>query len=336
MSRAKAFLLWACLTVAVMAAIGAIGGYLYIDRWLDEPGPLAAETIVYMPRGTGLGGIASRLAEKKVIDRPLFLEIAARLAGRDRRLQAGEYRFTPGMSPNQVLALLESGKTVEHPITIPEGLTTPEVFDALRAADVLAGDLPPMPAEGSLLPETYLVPRDEPRIRLVERMQQAMRTTVAKVWSGRAPNLPLKKPEEMVILASLIQSESALPREYPLIAAVFYNRLAKGMRLQTDPTVIFALTKGKGSLGRPLTRADLQVDSPYNTYQISGLPPGPIDNPGRAALEAAVHPAKVDYLYFVADGTGGHAFAKTLAEHNRNAARWRKLRDSDSGSTSGG
>jgi UPF0755 protein len=336
LSRAKAVLLWACLTLTLMIAVGASGGYLYVLRWLDQPGPLATETVVYLPRGTGLAGIADRLAEKHVVDRPLFLEIAARLAGRDRRLQAGEYRFTPRMSPSQVLALLESGRTVEHAITIPEGLTTPEVYDTLRAADVLAGDLPPMPPEGSLLPETYLVPRDEPRVTLVERMQRAMRTAVAEVWRGRAPKLPLEGPEQMVILASLIQRESAIPREYPLIAAVFYNRMAKGMRLQTDPTVIFALTRGQGPLGRPLTHADLQVDSAYNTYQNEGLPPGPIANPGREALEAAVHPAKVDYLYFVADGTGGHAFARTLAEHNRNVARWRRIRDAASGATSGG
>lgn len=316
--------------------MAGVGGYVYLQRWLHEPGPLSAEAVVYLPRGTGLVGIAERLAEKDVVEPPLFLEVAARLAGRDRRLQAGEYRFTPGMTPDQVLALLESGKTVEHPITIAEGLTVPQVWDILRSSDILAGDLPPMPPEGSLLAETYLVPRDEPRIRLVERMERAMRKTVAEVWRARAPGLPLDSPEQMVTLASLIQRETSIPEEYPLIAAVFYNRLKKGMRLQTDPTVIYALTQGKGPLGRPLTRADLQTDSPYNTYEVAGLPPGPIANPGRAALEAAVHPAKVDYLYFVADGTGGHAFSRTLAEHNRNVARWRKIRDSGTEDSSGG
>ncbi len=336
MRRIRALLLWAVLTLGALGLVVGVGGYVYLQRWLDQPGPLSAPTVVYLPRGTGLVGIASRLADEGVIDPPLFLEIAARLAGRDRRLQAGEYRFTPGMSPNQVLALLESGKTVEHPITVAEGLTVAQVYDMLRASDILAGDLPPMPPEGSFLAETYLVPRDEPRIRLVERMERAMRDTVAELWRGRAAGLPLENPEQMVVLASLIQRETSIPSEYREIAAVFFNRLAKGMRLQTDPTVIYALTHGTGPLGRPLTRTDLQIDSPYNTYRVGGLPPGPIANPGRAALEAAVHPAKVDYLYFVADGSGGHAFARTLAEHNRNVARWRKLRDSESDGSSGG
>jgi UPF0755 protein len=241
-------------------------------------------------------------------------------------LKAGEYALEPGMSPAAIMALLKSGKVVLHPVAVPEGLTVHEVLDLLAAADILSGDLPPPPAEGSLLPDTWLVPRGEARTAMVERMRSAMAAELAKVWAARQPDLPLRTPEEVLVLASIIEKETAVPAEYPLVAGVFANRLRRGMPLQTDPTVIYALAKGKGPLGRELTRADLQLDHPYNTYRIPGLPPGPIANPGRAALAAAVAPAAVDYLYFVADGSGGHAFATTLAEHNRNVAKWRKLR----------
>jgi len=230
------------------------------------------------------------------------------------------------MSPDAILALLESGKVVLHPVAVPEGLTVHEVLALLAASDVLSGDLPPPPPEGTLLPDTWLVPRGEPRTAIVERMRTAMAEELARAWAARQADLPLRTPEEALTLASIIEKETAVPAEYPLVAAVFVNRLRRGMPLQTDPTVIYALAEGRGPLGRELTRADLQFDHPYNTYRIPGLPPGPIANPGHAALAAATAPATVDYLYFVADGSGGHAFAATLAEHNRNVAKWRKLR----------
>jgi len=313
--------------LALLLVIAAFAGWRWFERWLDRPGPLAAETVLVLPRG-GLEKVAARLEEAGIVEPGWAFVLAARLQGRERTLKAGEYRFTAGITPRAVLDLLESGRVVLHRITIPEGLTTAEVHALLEAAEVLEGPLPEPGPEGTLLPETWLVPRGEPRARLLERMREAMRASLAELWERRAPDLPYTRPEEAVILASLVERETPKKEEQPLVAAVFVNRLKRGMRLQSDPTVIFALTSGRNNLDRPLTRKDLELDHPFNTYRIDGLPPAPIANPGRAALEAALAPAAVDYLYFVADGTGGHAFARTLAEHNRNVARWRRIRDS--------
>jgi UPF0755 protein len=311
---------------ALLLAIAAVVGWRWLEHWLDRPGPLAAETVLVLPRG-GLDSIAARLEETGIVEPGWAFVLAARLQGRERTLKAGEYRFAAGITPRAVLDLLESGRVVLHRITIPEGLTTAEVHALLEASDVLEGTLPEPGPDGTLLPETWLVPRGEPRARLLERMREAMRATLAELWERRAPDLPYTRPEEAVILASLVERETPKKEEQPLVAAVFVNRLKRGMRLQSDPTVIFALAGGRNSLERPLTRRDLEIDHPFNTYRIAGLPPAPIANPGRSALEAALDPADVDYLYFVADGTGGHAFARTLAEHNRNVARWRRIRD---------
>jgi len=313
--------------LALLLVIAAFAGWRWLERWLDRPGPLAAETVLVLPRG-GLEKLADRLEEAGILEPGWAFVLAARLRGRERTLKAGEYRFTAGITPRAVLDLLESGQVVLHRITVPEGLTTAEVHALLEAAEVLEGPLPEPGPEGTLLPETWLVPRGEPRTRLLERMREAMRATLAELWERRAPDLPYTRPEEAVILASLVERETRKKEEQPLVAAVFVNRLKRGMRLQSDPTVIFALTGGRNNLDRALTRKDLELDHPFNTYRIDGLPPAPIANPGRAALEAALAPAAVDYLYFVADGTGGHVFARTLAEHNRNVARWRRIRDS--------
>jgi UPF0755 protein len=223
-----------------------------------------------------------------------------------------------------VLSLLREGRTVVRHLTIPEGLTTVEILALLDDAPGLSGDRSP-PAEGTLLPETYNYSWGDSRAGMMARMQKAMAETLAKLWASRAAGLPLATPEAAVTLASLVEKETALAAERPRVAGVFVNRLRLGMRLQSDPTVVYALTAGKGPLGRELTRADLEVPSPYNTYRIDGLPPGPIANPGRAAIAAALQPLASRELYFVADGSGGHAFASTLEEHNRNVTRWRKL-----------
>lgn len=319
----RVFLSFLALVALGIAAAG--GGWLWTDRWLHAPGPLSETVAVIVPRGAGMATIADRLAEAGAVDHPRLLVLAARLTRRDSGLKAGEYELRPGMSPAEILALLNSGKVLLHRVAVPEGLTVHEVYALLMASDVLAGELPPMPAEGTLMPETYLVPRGEPRSELVARMRAAMTQALEELWAGRRPDLPLRSPEEALVLASIIEKETALPKEYPLVSAVFHNRLRQGMKLQTDPTVIYGLAEGKGSLGRELTRADLEADHPYNTYRIEGLPPGPIANPGRGALAAALAPAPVDFLYFVASGNGGHTFATTLAEHNRNVARWRAL-----------
>jgi UPF0755 protein len=312
----------------LVAAVLAFAGWRWLERWRIEPGPLALERVLVVPRG-GLAEIARTLEAEGVVRPGWALELLARRDGLERALKAGEYRIPAGASPQAVLELLASGRVVLHRVTVPEGLTTVEVLELLEAVPVLEGELPPPGPEGTLLPETWLVPRGEPRARLVERMRAAMRTTLEELWAKRAAELPYREPAEAVVLASLVERETARAEERPLVAAVFVNRLKRGMRLQSDPTVVYALSGGRSALDRPLARKDLELDHPFNTYRIPGLPPAPIANPGRAALEAALAPAAVDYLYFVADGSGGHAFARTLAEHNRNVARWRRLRDGE-------
>jgi UPF0755 protein len=234
-----------------------------------------------------------------------------------------------------VLDKLVAGDVVLRQVTIPEGLTTAQVLDLLAGVDGLEGTISMPPSEGSLLPETYDYTLGDTREMLIERMRKGMDSLIAELWPKRAAELPLKSPEEAVILASIVEKETGIPAERPRVAAVFVNRLKRGMPLQSDPTVIYGLTRGKvasvangeGILGRKLIRADLDLDNPYNTYRILGLPPGPIANPGRASLEAVLNPPATTELYFVADGTGGHAFASTLEEHNRNVARWRKLQN---------
>lgn len=297
-----------------------------MERWLDQPGPLASPATVILPRGAGSAAVTDRLVAAGIVDTPLLFRIGARLDGRDRRLKAGEYVFEPAASPRSVLAKIADGDVLLHRVGVPEGLTVKEVWAHLAESGVLGGELPSPPPEGTLLPETYLVPRGEPRSRVVERMRTDLKETLDAAWAERAPDLPLASPDEALVLASIIEKETAKPDEYGLVAAVFVNRLRRGMPLQTDPTVIYGLTEGAGPLGRPLTTADLAVDHAWNTYRIAGLPPSPIANPGPAAIAAAVRPADAPFLYFVADGTGGHAFAITLAEHNRNVARWRKVR----------
>jgi UPF0755 protein len=315
---------FAFVLLLLLAAAGA-AGWFYLDHWLRQPGPLAGAAVVEFPTGAGVSGIARRLAEVGAVDSALLFQLAVRREGQERRLRAGEYELEPGMSPAAIIERLVSGEILLHRIAIPEGRTVREVYAILEAAEVLAGELPPPPPEGTLLPETYLVPRGEPRARVVERMRTGMRKALDELWASRAPDLPLTAPEEALILASIVEKETALPAEYPLVASVMVNRLRRSMLLQTDPTVIYGLTQGAGALGRELTTADLEADHAWNTYRVVGLPPSPIANPGRAALAAAMRPASTDYLYFVADGSGGHAFAATLDEHNRNVARWRRL-----------
>lgn len=292
-----------------------------------QPGPLDATRRVVVEAGMGLEGIAERLAEANVISDPLVFRIGAKLTEQATRLKAGEYEFPPGVTMQGVLDQLNTGDTVVRRLTIPEGLTSAEVVTLIEAAEGLVGEVPEVPAEGALLPETYHYAWGDSRADLVARMRASLQAALDELWVGRAEDLPLETPQQAVVLASIIEKETGVDGERSLVSSVFINRLNRGMRLQSDPTVVYALTEGAGPLDRALTRADWQVEHPYNTYRIEGLPPGPIANPGRAALAAALAPAESDYLYFVADGTGGHAFATSLAEHNRNVARWRRVRD---------
>lgn len=305
------------------AGLVAYNGYASFT----QPGPLDATRRVVVEAGMGLEGIAERLTEANVISDPLVFRIGAKLTEQATRLKAGEYEFPPGVTMQGVLDQLNTGDTVVRRLTIPEGLTSAEVVTLIEAAEGLVGEVPEIPAQGVLLPETYHYAWGDSRADLVARMRASLQAALDELWIGRAEGLPLETPQQAVVLASIIEKETGVDGERALVSSVFINRLNRGMRLQSDPTVVFALTEGAGPLDRTLTRADWQIEHPYNTYRIDGLPPGPIANPGRAALAAALAPAESDYLYFVADGTGGHAFATSLAEHNRNVARWRRVRD---------
>ena len=289
------------------------------------PGPLKAATTVVVHRGSGVDAIASTLFFENVIGDRFLFQAGARLTGRSRTMRAGEYRFRAGISMDETIALLVSGETVKRRITIAEGLTAAEALGLVGADEGLTGDLPAGVGEGSLLPETYYFSLGDSRVSLVRRMRESMETALASLWERRAPDLALETPEQALVLASIIERETGVAAERARISAVFHNRLRRGMRLQSDPTVAYALTLGSGPLDRPLSRSDLRVESPYNTYLVNGLPPAPIANPGRASIEAALHPAPTDELYFVADGSGGHAFARTFSEHLRNVARWRRI-----------
>jgi UPF0755 protein len=322
-------LLIAATFLITIAAVGAGLLYSWGHQRFTGPGPLDDRKVVLIERGSGLQAIARQLTQEGVIRSPLLFRAGARVTGQATQLKAGEYEFPAEVSPQQALQIVVSGKTVARSLTIPEGLTSHEVVARIREAPALEGKIDHVPDEGTLLPETYHYQRGDSRAELLRRMQDSMDRALAELWPQRADDLPYDTKAAAVTLASIVEKETAVPDERALVAGVFVNRLERGMRLQSDPTVSYALTDGEEELGRALTRADWRVEHPYNTYRISGLPPGPIANPGRAALEAAMNPADTDYLYFVADGTGGHAFAKTLREHNRNVADWRKVRDGD-------
>ncbi|GGF25163.1 aminodeoxychorismate lyase [Aliidongia dinghuensis] len=305
------------------AAIGVLGTWGGL-RWYEAPGPSTApKTIVLEPRGTE--AIGGTLEGAGILTHVRLFMLAARLSGGAGELKAGEYLFPAGISPAGILDLLRSGRTVVHRLVVPEGLTSPEIVALVNEADALTGEIAETPAEGQLLPATYFYSRGDKRQALVDRMHRGMTKLVGELWAQRRPGLPLGNPAEAVTLASMVEKETGVEAERPLIAGVFYNRLKLGMRLQSDPTVSYALTQGEHPLGRTLSHADLELPSPYNTYVTKGLPPGPIANPGKAALKAVLDPAATDALYFVADGSGGHRFSTTLDEHNRAVQHWREI-----------
>lgn len=291
-----------------------------------QPGPLAAPATVRIERGLGEAEIAARLAEAGVVGHPWLFRLAVYLEQARGALRSGEYRFSPAISPRAVVAMIAQGKVVVHRLTIPEGLTVRQVVALVEGVEDLEGETPTLPAEGSLLPETYHYTWGDSRAGMLNRMAAAMTRTIGELWPARAPDLPLATPATALTLASIVEKETGRADERPRVAAVFLNRLRRGMPLQSDPTVIYAVSEGTGTLPRSLTQADLATPSPYNTYVVSGLPPGPIANPGRQALAAVLNPAETTELYFVADGNGGHRFAETLAQHNRNVGLWRKAR----------
>lgn len=310
------------LFAAVVAAAAFFGWGWYSYQ---APGPLGTPVNVVIPRGAGLDQIAELLRARGVIASPLVFRTGAALSGEASRLKAGEYAFAAGVSAQGAAAIIASGRTVVRRLTIAEGTTTAQAIALLRGAEGMEGEITAIPGEGELLPETYFYSWGDSRERMLARQRRAMAEVLAELWPKRASGLPLKTPQEAVVLASIVEKETSVPDERPRIAAVFLNRLKRGMRLQADPTVIYGLTEGKSVLERPLSRADLDARNVWNTYVIDGLPPTPIANPGRAALEAVLRPVETEDLYFVADGTGRHVFARTLAEHNRNVQRLRQV-----------
>lgn len=314
-----ALFLTGILCVAVLVVYGL---------WLmKSPGPLAEQTIIFVEPGSSISKISRQLEAEEILAprTAMIFPYVARFQDGGLSLKAGEYLIPAKMPASDVLALLHSGKTIQRQITIPEGRTSVEIIEIINAADVMQGEITEIPPEGTLLPESYSYIRNDPRSKIVERMQASMQKTLDELWEDRAEDLPLESKEDAVILASIVEKETGVASERSRVAGVFVNRLRLGMPLQSDPTVIYAITKGKKKLDRKLYFKDLKREDEYNTYFIPGLPPGPIANPGRASLEAVLNPEEHDYLYFVADGTGGHVFAKTLAEHNRNVANWRKI-----------
>jgi UPF0755 protein len=321
----KARLKW--LVFAALLAAGLLAGGLALRGYqiVLAPGPLPEAKTIVVARGSGLRDIANQLAAGGIIEHPRLFALSAWLEGAQHGLRAGEYAFDPGASMRVVLDILREGNTVVRRVTFAEGLTSQEMIDLLSRAEGLSGTVTAAPPDGSLLPDTYHYSLDDERGAIVSRMTKAMALVLADLWAKRAEGLPISSPEEAVILASIVEKETAVPAERARVAAVFVNRLRKGMRLESDPTVVYGLTGGTGPLGRKLFRGDLRKEHAYNTYRIDGLPPGPICNPGRDALAAVMNPITSDELYFVADGTGGHVFARTLDEHNRNVANWRKI-----------
>lgn len=315
-------ILGVCLLVAALALAGAV--YYAYSEYL-RPGPHTEPQITLIPEGASLGQVARLLEADGIVRSADLFKWATRLQGAERDLRAGEYEIPATANMPAVLDILRYGDVVQYPLTIPEGLSSAQVVALLNEAEALEGKVTDIPAEGTLLPETYLHVRGVTRSEMIARMQMAFDEILARLWEGRAMDTTLKSPEEAVILASIVEKETAVPEERPRVAAVFLNRLKKGMRLQSDPTVVYAVTGGF-PIGRRITRADLRLESPYNTYRNFGLPPGPIANPGPDSLRAVLNPIETDEYYFVADGTGGHVFARTLEEHNRNVAKWRKFR----------
>jgi UPF0755 protein len=315
------------LSLGLLAAIAAGGAAWFGKIKFEEPGPLAAETVFIVERNTTLRDIAVRLNTAGIISDERIFYYGVRASGNTENLKAGEYQASAGASMRDVMDLIVSGRSVQYGVTIPEGLTVQQAWARIAANDALTGDMPAeMPAEGMLVADTYTFPRGATRQSVVDRMTALQQALVDEVWAKRAPDLPIKDANELVTLASIVEKETGIAEERPRVAAVFINRLRDGMRLQSDPTIIYGIFGGAGKpADRPIYKSDIEKPTAYNTYTIDGLPPGPIAIPGRAALEAVANPITTRDLFFVADGTGGHVFAETYEEHNANVAKWRRI-----------
>lgn len=298
---------------------------LYAYNRYSAPGPLVGEKVLIVDPGLSVSQIGAALEQNGIVSNARLFAIMAQLTGQRATLKAGEYAFPASASMRDVMALIASGKSITYKISIPEGFTSEMAVDRVNANDVLAGPPAAVPPEGAILPDTYVFRRGMTKQKLVDDMRGAQAKLLAELWAARQPDPVIETPEQAVTLASIVEKETAVPEERPIIASVFINRLKKGMRLQSDPTIIYGIAGGKGRLDRALTSADIKAETAYNTYRIKGLPPGPIANPGRAALAAVLNPQQTEHLYFVANGSGGHSFAATLEEHNRNVKQWRQI-----------
>jgi len=306
-------------TVAVAGLLALIAGF-----WIySAPGPAEGTTVALLRKGAGVTEIGAELQRVGVVRSGALFAAAAQITGAAKALKAGEYQFAARAPLAEVLRKIRAGEVVRHQLTFPEGLTSQQAVAILTKSDVLTGSAP-TPAEGAILPETYDITRGEDRGSVLKRMTDAQDELLKTLWSRRQAGLPLETPEQAVTLASIVEKETAVPAERPKVAAVYINRLRRGMRLEADPTVVYGVTGGE-PMGRGLRQSELLTPGPYNTYLNTGLPPTPIGNPGRAALAAVLDPPATDDIFFVADGTGGHVFAATYEAHLRNVARWREI-----------
>lgn len=310
------------LLVLLMGSAATV--FLY-DYAINQPLKISEDTLFLVNKGDSLNKIAQSLQDKKLVNDKYIFILFSKINRIYPQIKAGEYLFNGEFSVKQIAEKLSSGKVYLRKVTFPEGLTSTEIAKILHKENFLSKDKFAAPAEGSILPETYAYMRGDSPEKIIKQAQKAMQNVLEQAWQERDPNLPLQSKEELLILASIVEKETGIGMERAQVASVFVNRLRLGMLLQTDPTVIYALTNGKEDLNRPLTRKDLSIDSPYNTYKYAGLPPTPICNPGKDAIYAAAHPSETPYLYFVASGNGGHNFATTLSEHNENVRKWREL-----------
>ena len=310
------------LSFVIVATVVLAIAWSFAVKKVSAPGPLTADKTVNIPKGDD---VAETLEEQGVVESAQLMKLALLAEGNKSNVKAGEYLFKQNASLQAVIDTLVSGKQVLHSLTIPEGLTSLQVVDRMRDSDVLVGDIKNIPPEGSLMPDTYKFARGTTRDQLIRTMQQEAKRIVTDVWSRHDQSIPIRSPYEMVTLASIVEKETGKSDERPLVAGVFINRLSKNIPLQSDPTIVYGIVGGKGTLGRGILKSEVDQKTPYNTYSIVGLPPGPIANPGKAALEAVANPSKTKDLYFVADGTGGHAFAETLDQHRANVVRWRQI-----------
>ena len=319
------------LTLILLVMLLAGAAAYEFDSQLDAPGPLQQAKSIVIPKNEGTLEIAARLEREGIVtDRRLFVvgyrwtQLAAMIEGtKPSPLKAGDYAVKPYASVRQLIELLSEGRTLTYRVTIPPGLTSYQIVERLKADPNLSGGIEAVPPEGSLLPETFIVERGMPRQAFIDRMQAEAHKVLENAWAHRKNDLPIKSAEQAVVLASIVERETGRSDERDRVAAVFLNRLRQNMRLQSDPTILYGLTGGKTVWGRPIQKSEITQKTTHNTYQIDGLPPTPICNPGRAALEAALNPAETKALYFVADGSGGHVFADTLKDHNANVQKWR-------------